>query len=306
LVVYAFSTQEEILTQTIFPAFEQSWEAETGRDLIIEGVFGPSGTLAGQITLGAPADIALLSNEQHVTWLKVGRRVRQDTRSFVVSCTPMVIVTRAGNPAKITSFSDLAQPGLRLLHADPRQSGAGDWAILAEYGNALLETRDEAVAQAQLKAIWSNVRLLGPSARTTLTLFELGAGDALITYEQDAYLALARNVPLEIIIPTRTIVAQHVAVIVDTNVTPSERPVAQAFINFLVSEVGQKMLSQCHLRPTDLKSNSLPPLVKPFTVDDLGGWSAAYPELVETLWETEIEPRLKLEDSIKSLEKTGE
>ena len=45
LVVYAFSTQEEVLTQGIFPAFEQAWEAKTGQDLTIEGVFGPSGTL---------------------------------------------------------------------------------------------------------------------------------------------------------------------------------------------------------------------------------------------------------------------
>ena len=33
VVVYAFSTQEEVLTQGIFPAFEQAWEAETGQDL---------------------------------------------------------------------------------------------------------------------------------------------------------------------------------------------------------------------------------------------------------------------------------
>ena len=69
LVLYAFSTQEEVLIQRIFPAFEQNWEADTGRELIIEGVFGPSGTLAGQINLGAPADVALLSNEQHLNWL---------------------------------------------------------------------------------------------------------------------------------------------------------------------------------------------------------------------------------------------
>ena len=60
LVVYAFSTQEEVLSQGILPAFEKQWEAETGRKLEIEAVFGPSGTLAGQINLGAPADICLL------------------------------------------------------------------------------------------------------------------------------------------------------------------------------------------------------------------------------------------------------
>lgn len=41
LVVYAFSTKEEALTQAIFPAFEAAWEAETGRELTITGVFGP-------------------------------------------------------------------------------------------------------------------------------------------------------------------------------------------------------------------------------------------------------------------------
>ncbi|MEJ2559644.1 MAG: extracellular solute-binding protein [Anaerolineae bacterium] len=294
LVVYAFSTQEEVLTQSIFPAFEQMWEAETGRDLTIEGVFGPSGTLAGQINLGAPADVALLSNEQHVSWLKFGRRVRWEAQPAVVSYTPMVIVTRSGNPAGITDFSDLAQPGLRLLHADPRSSGAGDWAVLSEYGSALLESGDRAAAQTQLEAIWQNVRLLGPSARATLTLFELGAGDALVTYEQDARLALDRDVPLEIVIPPRTIVAHHVAVIIDDNVAATERPAAQAFVSYLLSDAGQQAFTRYHLRPADLESDAFPPLARPFSVEELGGWSQAYTELVETLWQLEIEPRLNL------------
>jgi sulfate transport system substrate-binding protein len=306
LVVYAFSTQEEVLTQSILPGFEQTWEAENGRDLILEGIFGPSGTLAGQINLGAPADVALLSNEQHVNWLKVGRRVQWDTQPLVVSRTPMVIITRPGNPPQIADFSDLSQPNLQLLHADPRHSGVGDWAILAEYGSALLESGSEATAQAQLKNIWHNVRLLGPSARATLTLFELGAGDALITYEQDACLALERGVPLEVIIPPRTIVAHHVAVIIDANITSVERPVAEAFINYLLSEAGQQAFTRYYLRQVNLESNTFPPLVHPFTVEELGGWSQLYPELVEVLWQTEIEPRLNLESPSHLLDVKGE
>jgi sulfate transport system substrate-binding protein len=306
LVVYAFSTQEEVLTQSIFPAFERTWEAETGRDLTIEGVFGPSGTVAGQINLGAPADVALLSNEQHVTWLKVGRRVHWETHPVVVSTTPMVIITRPGNPEGIADFSDLAQPGLRLLHADPRTSGAGDWAILAEYGSVLLESNNQAAAQAQLEAIWHNVRLVAPSARTAMTLFELGAGDALVTYEQDARFALARGVPLEIVVPPRTIVAHHVGVLVDANLTAAERPVAQAFLSFLLSDSGQQTFTDYYLRPVDLESDAFPPLVQPFTAQELGGWSQAYPELVETLWQMEIEPRLELEPAPQLLDAPGE
>lgn len=295
LVVYAFSTQEEVLTQSIFPGFEKVWETKNGRDLTLIGVFGPSATLAGQINLGAPADIALLSNEQHVNWLKVGRRVDREASAIVVSMTPMVIVTRPGNPAGIADFSDLNQPGLRLLHPDPHTSGAAIWAILAEYGSAWMESGNDALAETQLKDIWRNVKLLAPSARSAMTLFELGACDALVTYEHDARLALDRNVALEIVIPPHTITAHHVVVIVDDNMTPSKRVVAQDFINYLLSDVGQQALVHYHLRSVDPERDGFLKLVHPFTVEELGGWSRAYNQLVEELWQKDIEPYLDLE-----------
>jgi hypothetical protein len=33
---------------------------------------------------------------------------------------------------------------------------------------------------------------------------------------------------------------------------------------------------------------------QPFTVDDLGGWSTAYVDLIEGLWMAEIEPQVEL------------
>jgi ABC-type sulfate transport system substrate-binding protein len=305
LVVYAFSTQEEVFTQGIFPAFEAAWESETGRELSLQGIFGASGTLAGQINLGAPADVAIFSHAQHVTYLKVGKRVQGQNEAVTIGCTPMVIVTRPGNPSGLSDLASLGQPGLDLLHADPRSSGAGHWAVLAEYGSAFLPARDAAAGEAQLADLWRNVRVLGSSARATLTLFELGAGDALVTYEQDALLAQERGVALEIMVPPRTVVAEHVAVIIDDNVTASERPVAQAFIDFLLSSPGQEILSRYHLRSPECESERLPSLAQPFTVNELGGWSQAYTDLIETLWQTQIEPRLDLAPGLQLLE-TGE
>jgi sulfate transport system substrate-binding protein len=301
LVVYAFSTQEEVLKESIFPAFEEAWEADTGRELTIEGVFGPSGTLAGQINRGAPADVAILSNAQHVTQLKIGRRVRRKTQPEAFGYAPMVIVTRPGNPAGISEFADLAQPGLQLLHADPRSSSAGEWAMLAEYGSAFLESNDRAAAVEQLEAIWRNLRLLGPSARATLTLFELGACDAFVTYEHDAFLAQERGIPLEVVVPPRTILAQYVAVIVDDNVTSAERPVVQAFVDYLLSDAGQQTLRHYHVRPTEPDSNAFPKLDQAFAVEDLGGWTQAYTQLVEPLWQKEVEPRLDLDPAPRLL-----
>ncbi len=305
LVLYGLSTQEEVVTQGIFPVFEQTWEDQTGQDLVLEGVFGPSGTLAGQINLGAPADVALFSNAHHVTWLQIGRRVDRGTEPTVVGYTPIVIVTRPGNPAGIVEFADLAQPDLRVVHPDPSSSGAGEWAVLAEYGSALFESGDVTAAEDQLQAIWRNVRLLAPSARSSLTLFELGAGDAMVTYEQDARLALDRGAELEVIVPSRTIVAEHVAVIVDDNVTSVERRAANDLIAFLTSGQGQGILNRYHLRSAAVESARLPQLTYPFTVDDLGGWAEAYARLVETLWKGKIEPYVELEPSAIRLESGG-
>ena len=294
LIVYAFSTQREVLTQGIFPVFEQAWESETGMDLILEGVFGPSGTLSVRITQGASADVAIFSNQRHIDWLKFSKVVNKDTDQVMIASTPLVILTRSENPAGISDFADLVQPGIQLLHGDPVSSGVGEWAVLAEYGSAYLEKRDHNSAEAQLKDIWQNVHLLGSSARVTLTLFELGAGDALITYEQDARFAQERSVPLEVIMPQRTILARHYAVIIDKNVTSVERPVVEAFLAFILSNEGQQILSQYYFRPVKFESDLLPALNHPFTEEDLGGWAQAYDRIIENYWKNNIEPDLEL------------
>jgi ABC-type sulfate transport system substrate-binding protein len=299
LIVYAFSTQEEVLTQGILPAFQDTWEAEHGSELTIESVFGPSATLAGQINLGAPADVTLFSNAHHVTWLRLGRRVRADTEPVTVGCTPIVIVTRVGNPAGIMDYADLTRPGIRLLHADPKSSGAAEWAILAVYGSGLLAHPERATADVdavdQLQAVWRNVQLMAPSARAIMTLFELGAGDAVITYEQDALLALDRGVELEIVMPPRTVAACHVLTLVDDNITRAERPVVEAFVDFMLGDAGQTILRTYHLRPPDLTDPAFAPTGEVFTAEDLGGWAEAHRRLIDDLWQEQIEPRLELE-----------
>jgi len=56
-------------------------------------------------------------------------------------------------------------------------------------------------------------------------------------------------------------------------------------------------VSSTQLRPADLGSDAFPELIHRFAVDDLGGWSQAYAQLVEALWQQDIAPRLDLEPS---------
>jgi len=297
LVVYAYSAQEEALMDGILPAFEKAYEDETGIDVEMDAVFGPSGTLATQIYEGADVHVAIFSSEAQIEFLKPGGLVYRETQPSIIGYSPMVIITRAGNPHSILDYKDLGKPELQLLHADPRTSGAGEWSLLAEYGSALLGTDNPSAAKEQLTSIWRNVRLFGSSMRAALSLFELGAGDALVIYEQDALFAQGRQYPLEIVQPPNMLISQPAAVIIDGNVTKHERDVAQAFIDFMLGMEGQQIFSSYYLRPVEeLNSRSLEE-DRFFTVEELGGWSAAYEDGVEQIWLDEIEPHLNLAPS---------
>lgn len=297
LVVYAFSTQEEVLNLGIAPAFKKAWKAETGQEVDIEMVFGPSGTMAGHILLGAPADLAIFSSDSHVNLLKHGNLLRSDNVPAYLAHTPMVIVTRPGNPLAITSFPDLAGPGIKLLHADPRISGAGEWSVLAEYGSSYMLSGDGQTADDQFKKIWDNVCMMGDSARSTLALFTLGVGDAMITYEEHALIGIRKGLPIEVVMPERTIIAQHLVVLVDDNVSMSERPAAEALHQFIQGETGQKIYQEFYWRSAeDVQSKGCPDSTKYFTVQDLGGWENAKRELIDKLWGAEIYPQLSLKE----------
>jgi len=303
--VYAYSTIQEALQQGIFPVFEAQWAEENGSELKIQGIFGASETIAGQVNLGAPADVVILSNLHHLNWLKVGKLIDPDSQGKILVQSPMVIVTRPGNPTGITSFEDLSQPGLKLLHPDPSTSGAGQWAVLAEYGSNLIQSKDPATAKNQLISIWQNVNLMGSSARATLTLFEMGAGDVLVTYEQDARLALERRVPMEIILPEMTIIAQPIVVEVAHNIKRHEENAVNSFIDFLFSNAGQEILASYEFRPPDYQDERFPTLQGTFKVGELGGWPEAYRTILEGIWKAEIEPDLELRAPLR-LENGGE
>ncbi|MFO7585920.1 MAG: extracellular solute-binding protein [Anaerolineales bacterium] len=291
LVVYASSVQQEALIQGIFPAFKDKWEAATGRDLVLEGVFDSSESLARQINLGAPADVAIFTHTQPVTTLRFGKKIDRNVQPIIIGCTPMIIVTRPGNPKNIAELSDLSHPDLNLIHADPSDSGFGQWALLAEYGSAFVESQDAQIAEQKLMGIWRNVRVMTPSARTAMTLFELGAGDALVTCEQDARLAIDRGADLEIVVPTTTVFAQPVAILIDSNISCNEREAAGAFLEFLISDEARQIFASYYLYGTGEICQVFPGIANTFTVDDMGGWN----EVFRNIWQKKIEPFLDVE-----------
>jgi len=81
-----------------------------------------------------------------------------------------------------------------------------------------------------------------------------------------------------------------------------ERTAAEAFMDYLTGQEAQAIFRRYHLRPAEDGGEPFDAVARPFTVDELGGWSRAYVELIEEFWVAEIEPRLELEAAPSLLE----
>jgi sulfate/thiosulfate-binding protein len=312
LTVYGFSVMKESLEKAIFPGFAAKWQQEHGQEVKFVSSFAGSETVVNQILQGVGADIAILSIERDATRLKQGGAVTSDWRQLphqgIVNKTPFVILVRKGNPKGIHDYTDLAKPGVKLIHPDPVSSGGAQWSILAIYGSELFKRQAEsqpgydvaryAASQGRalelLKGVWHNVISTPGSAREARTQFETGFGDALITYELEGMLMKQANANIEIVVPDATIYSEHPAVVVDRNVTATERPIVDAFMQYLWSDEAQAAFVKYHFR--SITNDSLNDANKefahinhPFTVADLGGWERAYPDIIEKVFREQVQ-----------------
>lgn len=306
VTVYGFSILKEALEKSIYPGFSAKWKAEHGQDVHFTSSFAGSETVTNQILAGVKADIAILSIERDVTRLKDAGFVVSDWQALpqkgIINQTPFVILVARGNPKGIQDFPDLAKPGVRVIHPDPVSSGGAQWSILSIYGSELVKSQkesgnpDSARALQTLQAIWRNVKSTPGSAREARTQFELGYGDALVTYELEGLLMKQAGANVEVIVPRSTIFSEHPAIVIDRNVDATRRPLVDAFLRYLWSEEAQRAFVQYHFRSvTDESLNQAnPQLAKielPFRIDYFGGWQRAYAEIIEKVFRDQVQRR---------------
>ena len=95
-------------------------------------IYGSSGTLARQISLGAPADIFFSANGAWIDYLEGKNIVRSETRRTVVTNKLVLIASLRTKPTAIVKLSEdiprlLGDTG-RLAMGDPRHVPAGKYA----------------------------------------------------------------------------------------------------------------------------------------------------------------------------------
>jgi sulfate transport system substrate-binding protein len=304
ITLYGFSIMKESLEKAIFPGFINQWKQLHGQEVRFQSSYAGSETVTNQILQGVPGDIAILSIERDVDRLIRGGFVTADWHSFpaqgIVNKTPFVIIVRQGNPKHIRDFQDLGAPGIRLIHPDPISSGGAQWSILAIYGSELKKSEAESGesdvprALRTLKAMWRNVISTPGSAREARTTFELGNGDALITYELEALLMKEANAPIEIVVPKSTIFSEHPAVVLDKNIGANKRQVVDAFMQYLWTDEAQQAFVNFHFYSTtnDALNQANPKFGRieiPFTIEYFGGWNRAYPDVIEKVFRDQVQ-----------------
>jgi len=128
------------------------------------------------------------------------------------------------------------------------------------------------------------VPVLDSGARgATTTFVHRGLGDVLVTWENEAYLAIKAlgSDSFEVVVPSVSILAEPTVALVDKVVDKhGTRTVAQAYLKYLYSPKGQEIAARNYYRPT------LPSVAERyakrfsrlqlFTVDKVfGGWQKA-------------------------------
>ncbi len=278
------------LYKTINPLFAAAWKRKTGQDVSIDQSHGGSGKQARSVIDGLEADVVTLalaydidSIAEKAKLLPADWRKRLPNGSTPYQST-IVFLVRKGNPKKIKGWADLVRPGVGVIASNPKTSGGARWAYLAAYGQAQRAGGSPAKGEAYVTALYRNVPVLDSGARgSTVTFAQRGLGDVLLSWENEAHLALAEfgADKFEIVAPSTSIRCDPPVALVDKVVDKHKtRAVAQAYLEFLYTPEAQDVIGRNFYRPTTpaaiRKYGAAFPKIALFNIDDtFGGWTKA-------------------------------
>jgi sulfate transport system substrate-binding protein len=184
---------------------------------------------------------------------------------------------------------------VKVIMPNPKTSGSARWNYLAAWGYALAQelgdlkkaldpahaaeaAAAEAKARSFVGALYKNVPVLDSGARGATTTFtSRGIGDVLVNWENEILLSVleAGQGKVEMVVPKTSILAEPPVALVDANVDKhNTRAAAEAYLQFLYSDEGQRIVGKNHYRPRSpaiLAEFSEFPKVELFNMADFAG-----------------------------------
>ncbi|TWG97023.1 sulfate transport system substrate-binding protein [Mesorhizobium sp. J18] len=274
-------------------AFAAKWKEETGETVTIQTSHGGSGKQARAVIDGLEADVVTLALEADINAIVENTgKIPENWRSLLPNnsapyTSTIVFLVRKDNPKNLKDWGDLVQEGVEVITPNPKTSGGARWNFLAAWAWALDEYGgDEDKALEYVAQLYSQVPVLDTGARgSTTTFVQRGIGDVLLAWENEAFLSLEELGPdqFEIVVPSLSIKAEPPVALVDGNVdAKGTRKAAEAYLEYLYSDVGQQLAAKHFYRPAnpekaDPEDMKRFPDLKLATIDDFGGWKEAQP-----------------------------
>ncbi|MBX9459257.1 MAG: sulfate ABC transporter substrate-binding protein [Rhizobium sp.] len=275
-------------------AFAAKWLRDTGETVTIEQSHGGSGKQARAVIDGLDADVVTLALEGDIDAIasktqKIPEnwktRLPNDSAPYT---STIVFLVRQGNPKGIKDWGDLVKDDVQIVTPNPKTSGGARWNYLAAWAWANTEFGgDQGKIKEYISELFKRAPVLDSGARGSLTSFaQREIGDVLLAWENEAYLAKAefKDAGFEIVTPSLSILAQPSVAVVDGNAdAKGTRKVAEAYLQYLYSDVGQTLAARHHYRPSkpELAKDAKPlPELNLIKIDDplFGGWKKVQPE----------------------------
>src|ERR1700758_5203812 len=270
-------------------AFARYWKAKTGQVVRVDQSHGGSGKQARSVIDGLAADVLTLALAADIDAIaRTGRLLPLNWQSLLPDnsspyTSTIVFLVRKGNPKAIHDWGDLVRPGVAAITPNPKTSGGARWNYLAAWAWARAQPGgSDASAREFLRRLYANVPVLDAGARgATTTFVHNGLGDVLLTWENEAMLAV-REVggdKLEIVVPSVSVLAEPPVAVVDrVALRHGTREVARAYLGYLYSKEGQEIIARHYYRPRDpeiaARYAERFPQLKLATVADFGGWAS--------------------------------
>ena len=282
-------------TRELYAAYDQEfskyWKGKTGETVTVRQSHGGSGKQARAVIDGLEADVVTLALAYDIDAIAEKKRLPADWQKARANnsspyTSTIVFLVRKGNPKGIKDWGDLVKPGVQVITPNPKTSGGARWNYLAAWGYALKRPGgNEAKAKAFVADVFKQVPVLDSGARaSTNTFVQRGLGDVLLAWENEAFLSVNELGPdkFEIVVPSVSVLAEPpVAVVQGVTDRRGTTKLAAAYLDYLYSPVGQKLIAKHYYRPVkpelaDPKDVARFPKLKTFTIDDtFGGWQKA-------------------------------
>ncbi|MGB8355878.1 MAG: sulfate ABC transporter substrate-binding protein [Chthoniobacteraceae bacterium] len=271
-------------------AFAKYWKAKTGNDVTINQSHGGSGKQARSVVDGQEADVVTLALAYDIDAVAKSGLIAADwAKRLPNNSTPytstIVFLVRKGNPKGIKDFDDLVKPGVQVIAANPKTSGGARWAYLAAWLYADTKfNKDQAKVKDFVTKLYKNVPVLDSGARGSTTTFaQREIGDVLLSWENEAYLALKEfgADKFYIVTPPLSILAEPPVAVVDKVAEKhGTTETAKAYLEYLYSDEGQEIAAKNYYRPRNEKvaakyADKFPKLKLVGIDEEFGGWQKA-------------------------------